>query len=51
MGVDLFLEIGCGKTLGGINRKIGVKSPTISINKAEDLKKLYKLKDIEYGTT
>lgn len=39
-GVDLFIEVGCGKTLAGFNKKIGVEVPTISIEKVEDLKKL-----------
>lgn len=39
-GVDLFIEVGCGKTLAGFNKKIGVQAPTISIEKVEDLKKL-----------
>lgn len=38
--VDEFVEIGCGKTLSGMNRKIGVKVPTISIEKVEELCKL-----------
>jgi [acyl-carrier-protein] S-malonyltransferase len=38
-GVDLFIEVGCGKTLAGFNKKIGVQAPTISIEKIEDLKK------------
>jgi [acyl-carrier-protein] S-malonyltransferase len=36
-GVDLFIEIGCGKTLLGLNKRIGVKAPAISIEKIEDL--------------
>lgn len=39
-GADLFVEIGCGKALSGFNKRIGVLSPTISIEKVEDLKKL-----------
>ena len=35
--IDLYLEIGCGKTLGGLNRKIGVAAPTISIDQIENL--------------
>lgn len=38
--VDLFLEIGCGKTLSGLNKKIGVAAPTLSIDKVEDLDRL-----------
>ena len=36
-GVDLYLEIGCGKTLSGLNKKIGVAVPTISVDKLADL--------------
>ncbi len=35
--VDLFLEMGCGKTLAGMNKRIGVTAPTISIEKLADL--------------
>lgn len=37
-GVDLFIEIGCGKTLSGFNKRIGVLAPTWSLEKVEDLK-------------
>lgn len=36
-GVDLFLEVGCGKVLAGLNKRIGVTAPTVSIDKVEDL--------------
>lgn len=36
-GVDFFLEMGPGKTLQGMNKKIGVTCPTKSIEKSEDL--------------
>ncbi len=36
--IDLYIEIGPGKTLAGMNRKIGVKAPTLSIEKVENLK-------------
>lgn len=39
-GVELYLEIGCGKTLAGLNKQIGVKVPTLTIDKIEDLKSL-----------
>lgn len=35
--VDLFVEIGCGKTLSGMNKRIGVKTATCSVEKIEDL--------------
>ena len=38
-GVDLFLEIGCGKTLTSMNKKIGAQ-PTINVEKIEDLQKI-----------
>lgn len=41
--VDLFLEFGPGKTLGGMNKRIGVKAPTIAIDKIEDLDQLLQL--------
>jgi [acyl-carrier-protein] S-malonyltransferase len=41
-GIDLFVEIGCGKTLSGLNRKIGVSVPTISIEKPSDIDLLMK---------
>lgn len=39
-GVDLFIEIGCGKTLAGFNKRIAVQAPTMSIEKVEDLENL-----------
>ncbi len=48
--VDVFLEMGPGKTLSGMNRKIGVSAPTISIEKIADLEQL--VKSVEaYATT
>jgi [acyl-carrier-protein] S-malonyltransferase len=43
---DLFIEMGCGKTLNGMNRKIGVSAPTISIEKVEDLSLLEKFANV-----
>lgn len=40
--VDLFVEIGCGKTLAGMNKQIGVMVPTVTVNAIEDLEKLAK---------
>ncbi|MCB1085259.1 MAG: ACP S-malonyltransferase [Chlamydiia bacterium] len=42
-GVSLFIEIGCGKTLAGMNRKIGIQGETLSLEKVEDLEKLGEL--------
>ncbi len=38
--VDYFIEIGCGKTLAGMNKQIGVSAPTLSINTIADLEKI-----------
>ena len=35
--ISLFLEIGCGKTLSGLNKRIGVTIPTLSIETVADL--------------
>lgn len=42
-GVDLFIDFGPGKSLAGLNKRIGVKVPTLSIEKLEDLEELQKL--------
>lgn len=42
-GIDLFVEIGCGKTLAGMNKRIGVTAQTISIDKVADLQQLEQL--------
>jgi [acyl-carrier-protein] S-malonyltransferase len=41
-GVELFVEIGCGKTLSGMNKRIGVSAPTLSIEKVTDIHELAK---------
>lgn len=41
-GVDLFIEMGCGKTLSGMNKRIGVIEPTLSIEKVTDLQEIAK---------
>ena len=41
-GIDLYIEIGCGKTLSGMNRKIGVRGQTLSIDKLPDLEEVAK---------
>jgi [acyl-carrier-protein] S-malonyltransferase len=38
--VDLYIEIGPGKTLSGMNKKIGVKGQTLNIEKTTDLSQL-----------
>jgi [acyl-carrier-protein] S-malonyltransferase len=40
-GIDLYIEMGCGKTLSGMNKKIGVTSKTCSIEKIADLEGFY----------
>lgn len=45
-GIDLYIEIGCGKSLGGMNRKIGVKGTTLSVDKVEDLEEVAKALDL-----
>jgi [acyl-carrier-protein] S-malonyltransferase len=37
LGVDLYLEMGCGKTLSGMNKRIGVTAPSLNIEKVTDL--------------
>ncbi len=39
-GVDLYIEFGPGKTLSGMNRRIGVAAPTLSVETIADLKQL-----------
>ena len=40
-GVELYIEMGPGKTLAGMNKKIGVQAPTISIEKVNDLEQVH----------
>lgn len=39
-GIDFYLEIGCGKSLSGMNKKIGTNSPTYNLEKLEDFEKI-----------
>lgn len=41
--LDLFIEIGCGKTLSGFNKRIVPQIPTISIEKLAELDQLGKI--------
>ncbi len=41
-GVDLFVEMGCGKTLSGMNKRIGVTAPILSVEKITDIQELVK---------
>lgn len=36
-GTDLFIEFGPGNTLGGMNKRIGVKALTVNVNSVEDV--------------
>lgn len=46
-GVEEFVEMGPGTTLAGMNKRIGVTVPTISIQKVED----FNFQGAEYATT
>lgn len=39
-GVKLYIEIGCGKTLSGMNKRIGVTVPTLSVERIEEIVQL-----------
>jgi [acyl-carrier-protein] S-malonyltransferase len=41
-GTDLFIEIGCGKTLTGFNKRIDPQIPTLNIETIKDLDILHK---------
>lgn len=41
-GIDLFIELGCGKTLSGMNKRIGVTAPTRSLENINELEPLLK---------
>ncbi len=41
--VDIYLEMGPGKTLNGMNKRIGALEPTVSIEKISDLEEIHKL--------
>lgn len=38
--IDFYLEIGCGRSLNGMNKKIGTLAPTYNLEKLEDFKQL-----------
>ena len=44
--IDLYIEFGPGKTLSGMNKRIGVTAPIISIEKTEDLNQLSQLEKL-----
>lgn len=41
-GVDLFVEVGCGKTLSGFNKRIGLQAPTISVETVSEFEQFAK---------
>jgi [acyl-carrier-protein] S-malonyltransferase len=41
-GIDLFIEFGPGKTLAGMNKRIGVQAPTLTIETLKDLELMKK---------
>lgn len=47
MGVTLFVEIGCGKTLSGFNKRISPSGETWNIEKVQDLNQLLSLENSE----
>jgi len=47
--VDIYLEMGPGRTLSGMNKRIGVTAPTYSVEKAVDLEEIHKLME-SYAT-
>lgn len=42
-GMDLYIEMAPGKTLSGMNKRIGVQAPTYSLEKVEDLETVLKI--------
>lgn len=41
--IDVYIEMGPGKTLSGMNKRIGVAEPTFSVEKSADLEELNKM--------
>lgn len=46
-GVNLFIEIGCGKVLSGLNKRIGVLGQTVSIEKVSEMESLSQILEKE----
>lgn len=46
-GATLFIEIGCGKVLTGLNKRIGVLGHTLSIEKVSEIENLTQILDKE----
>lgn len=49
-GIESYQEIGCGKTLQGMNKRIGVSEPTFSLEKISDLEEFSKIMESAYAT-
>jgi [acyl-carrier-protein] S-malonyltransferase len=49
--IDLYIEIGPGKTLTGMNKKIGVKGQTLSVEKTTDLAQIKAQLENFYATS
>lgn len=47
---DIFIEMGPGATLAGMNKRIGVQSPTFSIQSVDDLTNVLKQLEETYAT-
>lgn len=49
-GIELYIEMGPGRTLSGMNKRIGVTEPTYTVEKVADLEELNKLME-SYATS
>lgn len=49
-GIQLYIEMGPGRTLSGMNKRIGVAEPTYTVEKVADLEELNKLME-SYATS
>ncbi len=48
--IDAYIEMGPGRTLSGMNKRIGVSEPTYTVEKVADLEDLNKLME-SYATS
>lgn len=48
--IDLFIEMGPGATLAGMNKRIGTKAPTLSIQSVSDLEQVLNQLETTYAT-
>tara|TARA_A100001015_G_scaffold308945_2_gene407454 strand:- start:564 stop:1526 length:963 start_codon:yes stop_codon:yes gene_type:complete len=49
-GVDLYIEMGPGAVLKGLNKRIGTKAPTVNIERVEDLETFAKSLETELAS-